>query len=125
MPTELSRILRILGKLLILLLHAGVRVEVSFFALPRDDCEYTMFISGRGIAHVSNHRNPGSISVKIMWDFVMANVTLGWDFSKQIGFPCQFSFHQMFHSHLSIGAGTIDPIVAAYQVDLVPLHLTN
>jgi hypothetical protein len=28
------------------------------------------------------------------------------------GFPCQLSFHQMLHTHLSSGAGTIGQLVA-------------
>jgi hypothetical protein len=32
--------------------------------------------------------------------------------SEYFGFPCQFSFHQMFDTHLSSGAGTIGQLVA-------------
>jgi hypothetical protein len=38
-------------------------------------------------------------------------VTLGQVFSEYIGFPCQFSFRQMLHTHLSSGAGTIGQFV--------------
>jgi hypothetical protein len=36
---------------------------------------------------------------------------LGQVFSVYIGFPYQFLFHQMLHTHLSSGAGTIAPSV--------------
>jgi hypothetical protein len=39
-------------------------------------------------------------------------------FSEYLGFPCQFSFHQTFHIHLS-GAGTIGKLVVDVKVDLV------
>jgi hypothetical protein len=42
------------------------------------------------------------------------------------GFPCQFSFHQMLHTHLSSRAGTRGKLMAAYQVDSahpIPLNL--
>jgi hypothetical protein len=39
-------------------------------------------------------------------------VALGQVFSKYFGFPCQFSFHRLLHTHhLSSGAGTIGQIV--------------
>jgi hypothetical protein len=44
--------------------------------------------------------------------FVVDKVALGNIFSDYFGFPCQFSFHRLFHIHLSSGAGTIDQIVA-------------
>jgi hypothetical protein len=34
------------------------------------------------------------------------------------GFPCQFSFHQMFHIHLSSGAGTIGQLVVDVPSEL-------
>jgi hypothetical protein len=45
--------------------------------------------------------------------FVVDKVAMGQDFSEYFGFPCQFSFHQLLHSHhhLSPGAGTIDETV--------------
>jgi hypothetical protein len=49
--------------------------------------------------------------------FVVDKVALGQVFSMYFGFPCQFSFHRLFHihhhHHLSSGAGTIGQIVAA------------
>jgi hypothetical protein len=46
--------------------------------------------------------------------FVVDNVVLGLVSFKYFGFPCQFSFHHLLHSHLhqSSGAGTIGQIVA-------------
>jgi hypothetical protein len=44
--------------------------------------------------------------------FVVENVALGQVFSEYFGFPCQLSFHQMFHTHLSSGAGTVGQLVA-------------
>jgi hypothetical protein len=41
-------------------------------------------------------------------------------FSEYFNFPCQFSFHRLFHTHhLSSGAGKIGHLVATYQVDSV------
>jgi hypothetical protein len=42
--------------------------------------------------------------------FVVGKVTLGQVFSENVGFPCQFSFHQMLHTHLSSGEGYNRPI---------------
>jgi hypothetical protein len=39
-------------------------------------------------------------------------VTPGQVSSEYFGFPCQFSFHRVLHTHLSSGAGIIGQIVA-------------
>jgi hypothetical protein len=39
-------------------------------------------------------------------------VAMGEVFFKYFGFPYQLSFHQMFHTHLSSGAGTTGQLVA-------------
>jgi hypothetical protein len=45
--------------------------------------------------------------------FVVDKVALGRVFSEYFGFPCQFSFHLLVHTHhLTSGAGTIGQIVA-------------
>jgi hypothetical protein len=46
--------------------------------------------------------------------FVVDRVALGQVFSGYFGFPCQFSFHQLPHTHhhLSSWTGTIGQIVA-------------
>jgi hypothetical protein len=45
--------------------------------------------------------------------FVVDKVSLGQVFSECFGFPCQFSFHRLLHTHhLSSGAGTIVQLVA-------------
>jgi hypothetical protein len=45
--------------------------------------------------------------------FVVDKVALGQVFSEYFGFPCQFSFHRLLHTHhLSSGAGTIGQVVA-------------
>jgi hypothetical protein len=45
--------------------------------------------------------------------FVVDKVALGQVFSEYSGFPCQFPFHRLLHTHhLSSGAGTIDQLVA-------------
>jgi hypothetical protein len=46
--------------------------------------------------------------------FVVDKVVLGQGFSEYFGFPCQFSFHQLLHTHQhpSSGAGTTGQIVA-------------
>jgi hypothetical protein len=44
--------------------------------------------------------------------FVVDKVALVQVFSEYFGFPCQFSFHRLLHTHLSSGAGTIGQLVA-------------
>jgi hypothetical protein len=46
--------------------------------------------------------------------FVVDKVALGQIFSDYFGFPCQFTFHRLLHTHhhLSSGAGTIGHLVA-------------
>jgi hypothetical protein len=45
--------------------------------------------------------------------FVVDKVALEQVFSEYFGFPCQFSFHQLLHTHhLLSGAGTIVQLVA-------------
>jgi hypothetical protein len=49
-----------------------------------------------------------------MWDLWGDKVALGQQvFSEYFGFPCQFSFNQLLHTHhhLSSGAGTIGQIM--------------
>jgi hypothetical protein len=47
--------------------------------------------------------------------------------SEYFGFSCQFSFHQMLHTHLSAGAGTTGQLVADVPsgLSLTPLHETK
>jgi hypothetical protein len=49
-------------------------------------------------------------------------VALGQVLSEYFGFPCQSSFHQLLHRHLSPGAGTIGKQWPTYQVDSVSPH---
>jgi hypothetical protein len=42
---------------------------------------------------------------------VVDKVALGQVFSEYFGFPCQFSFHRLLHTHLASGAGTVGQIV--------------
>jgi hypothetical protein len=45
--------------------------------------------------------------------FVVDEVAQGQVFSEYFGFPCQFSFHRLLHTHhLSSTAGTISQLVA-------------
>jgi hypothetical protein len=47
--------------------------------------------------------------------FLVDKVALGKLFSEYFGFPCQFSFHRLLHTHhhhLSSGTGTIGQTVA-------------
>jgi hypothetical protein len=56
--------------------------------------------------------------------FVVNEMALGQVFSVCFGFPCQFSFHQLLHTHLSSGAGTMNPLVAGVPrgLSLIPPH---
>jgi integral membrane sensor domain MASE1 len=52
------------------------------------------------------------VSDQVVWDLWWTK-WLGQVFSTYFSFPCQFSFHQLLHTHhLSSGASTIDQIVA-------------
>jgi hypothetical protein len=53
--------------------------------------------------------------------FVVDKVALGQVFSEYFGFPCQSSFHQLLHIHISPGAGTIGQSGRSTR-DLVPPH---
>jgi hypothetical protein len=44
--------------------------------------------------------------------FVVDKVALGHVFSEYFSFPCQFSYHEIVHTHLSSGTGTIGQLVA-------------
>jgi cytochrome b subunit of formate dehydrogenase len=65
---------------------------------------------------------PGSNNVR----FVVDKMALGQASSESFGFPCQFSFHQMFHTNLSSGTGTVGQLVADVPsgFSLIPLHET-
>jgi hypothetical protein len=72
---------------------------------------------GHAIAQAASHRlhtvrpefEPRSGHV----GFVVDKVALGQFFSKHFGFPCQFSFHRLLHTHhLSRRIGIIGQIVA-------------
>jgi hypothetical protein len=54
----------------------------------------------------------------------MDKVAMGQVSSEFFGFPCQLSFHQMSHIHLSSGAGTIGQLVAGIPsgLSLTPHH---
>jgi hypothetical protein len=56
-------------------------------------------------------RRPG-FDPSSTWRFVVDKVALGQVSSEYFGFPCQFSFHQMLHTHLSSRVGTIRQLVA-------------
>jgi hypothetical protein len=58
--------------------------------------------------------------------FVANKVALGQVFSEYFGFPCQFSFYQILHTHLYSGAGTIGQLgqlVAEVPCGLCPRPL--
>jgi hypothetical protein len=54
--------------------------------------------------------------------FVVGKMVLGQVFSEYFGFTCQFSFHQLSHTHhISSRAGTIGQTVAGVPNGLIPL----
>jgi hypothetical protein len=61
--------------------------------------------------------------------FVVDKVALGQVFSEYFGFPSQFSFHRLLHTHryLTSGAGTVGQLVADVLsgLSLTPLKETN
>jgi hypothetical protein len=67
---------------------------------------------GRLVARFPPRGGPGSNPGQVIWD-LWWEVELGQVFSEYFGFPCQFSFHRLLHTHrLSSGAGTIGQLVA-------------
>jgi hypothetical protein len=69
---------------------------------------------GRAIAQAVSRRLPVFDPRSGHVGFVVDKVALGQVFSEYFGFPCQFTFHLLFHTdfHLSSGAGRIGQTVA-------------
>jgi hypothetical protein len=64
-------------------------------------------------AQAVSRRQPGFETRSAYVGFVVDKVALRQVFSECFGFPCQFSFHRLLHTHrLSSGAGTIGQTVA-------------
>jgi hypothetical protein len=57
-------------------------------------------------------RRPGFDHRSLHVGFVVVKVALRQVSSEYFGFHCQLSFHQMLHTHLSSGAGTIGQLMA-------------
>jgi hypothetical protein len=58
-------------------------------------------------------RRPGVEPRSRHMGFVVHKVAMGQVFSEYFGFPCQFPFHLLLHTHhLSSGAGTIGHLMA-------------
>jgi hypothetical protein len=55
--------------------------------------------------------------------FMVDKVVLEQVFSESFSFPCQFSFHQLLHTHLSFGASTTGQLVADVPSGLFSPHL--
>jgi hypothetical protein len=76
-------------------------------------------------------RRPGFDPRSGQVGFVVDNVSLGQVFSENFGFPCQFSFHRLLHTHyhLSSGTGTVGQTVAdvpsGISITPPPLHETK
>jgi hypothetical protein len=68
--------------------------------------------SSGGLSPASHRGGPGSSPGQVMWN-LWWTVALEQVFSEYFGFPCQFSFNQLFRTHhLSSVAGTIGQFVA-------------
>jgi hypothetical protein len=70
--------------------------------------------SGRAIAQAVSRR-PGFDPKSGHVGFMVDKMELGQVFSEYFGFPCQFSFHRLLHTHhhLSSEAGTVGQTVVA------------
>jgi hypothetical protein len=55
-------------------------------------------------------------------EFVMDKVVLGQVFSEYFGFPCQFLFRRLLHTHHLSGAGTVGQLVADVPSGLSLTH---
>jgi hypothetical protein len=76
---------------------------------------------GRTIAQAVSRRRPGFEPGSGNVGFVADKVALGQVFSEYFGFPCQFVFHRLFHSHhhLSSGAGAVGQTLASVPSGLM------
>jgi hypothetical protein len=75
---------------------------------PRSDLYINIARLGRAISHAVSRRLPRFEPRSGHVGFVMDKVVLRQAFSEYFGFPCQFSFHRLLHTHhLSSRAGTI------------------
>jgi hypothetical protein len=71
-------------------------------------------------------RLPGLEPRSVHVGFVADKVELGQVFSGYFGFPCEFSFHRLLHTHhLSSGAGTTGQTVADMPSGLSPRPKKN
>jgi hypothetical protein len=83
---------------------------------------------GRSIARAVSRRLPTAAarvrSQSGHVGFVMDKVALGHVASSYCGLPCQFSFPQFLHAHLSSEAGSIGQLVADVpsELSLIPPH---
>jgi hypothetical protein len=74
--------------------------------------------SGRAISQAVSRRGfpsrrPGFECRSGNVGFVADKVALGQGFFEYFGFPCQYSFHRLLHTHhLPFGAGKIGQLVA-------------
>jgi hypothetical protein len=81
----------------------------------------------RAIAQAFSRRLP-TAAVRVHVGFGVDKVALGQVFVEYFGFPCQFSFHLLLHTHhLSSGAGIIGQLVADVLsgLSLTPLQETK
>jgi hypothetical protein len=74
---------------------------------------------GRAIAQAVS-RQPGFEPTSGNVGYMVEKVVLGKFFSEYFGFPCQFSFHRLLHTHhyISSGAGTIGQLIADVLIGL-------
>jgi hypothetical protein len=84
-------------------------------------------LQGLAIAEAVSRRLPNAAAWVGHMGFVMDKVELVQIASEYFGFPSQFSFHQMLHTHLSSVARTIGQLVADVRsgLRLTPLHETK
>jgi hypothetical protein len=98
------------------LLYLCIRSGADLIAGSRPQASLP-FTEGRAIAQAVSAGFPRRrLGLEPRWGnvgFVVDKVALGQVFSEYFGFPCQFSFHRLLHTHyLSPGAGTILQLVA-------------
>jgi hypothetical protein len=85
----------------------------------------------RAIAQAVSRRLPTAAArfraqVRSCVGFVLDKIALGQVFSEYFGFPCQLSFHRLFHAHhLSCRDGTISQLVADVPSELSHPTPTN
>jgi hypothetical protein len=91
----------------------SVQLHVLVRFIPEERTHRVDHALAHAVNRLASHRGcPGIYPRSGRMGFVVDKVALGQVVSEYFGFPFQFSFHQLLHTHLSSGAGSIRQLVA-------------